>query len=706
MSPKGLKKAAADAMSAASMEAQQSAALPPVQISGAATMAMATAMRKWSGWADARLVWGNPGEGVPAACEHQTRTFTVNANLLVLNPNRVLTTVTPFRMRQEAVLTGAMLHEAGHARHTHWRKRLPAERENWVHGDGVTKVSPMVESFARLFEEARIEGLMARDEKHVGADGLVWTMRATAAHLIPATKMNVDPDQALMDLIGSWVLRAGREMALNHWVNHPRRQWVREFNELVRAHAIVDHLVQYDDVPQRGSVVTRANVAFQYMLDMIISDDDTSTFMVDQARAVLTLLFPETDLDSDDGPTVQMPCQSGGQADDGDSQDDQDGDESGSSAAGGAESQEDDAEPGEGSAESGEPAVDEDSDDGEGEGAGTGGDEVSEDSDTDQVDSTSDLAQALANIEAEAESASDQEAKEEAGKQPPSQVPASGGGAGDNPLAGKGGGWRKPGAPEREAQKGAERFLRDLLDPSETIKQSLSESPSSQVDGAALSAWKASGASTDPRFFIRSRREVQPSPPVKIAIMVDVSMSMEPLQEPSALLSWALASAALDLRNFAGRGQQIESTLIHWGSGARVIQKNGETLPGLKEFPCREYTDSMHEAFALVEQELPGFFSVPEQPTNRLLIQFTDWELGGGSEKQASPWMNQMMAAGVNMLSVVPTDGPWGGYSQFRSKLPYLMARVPIMRGSSNLIGYDRMQPDAVWSRAAEILRG
>ena len=54
-----------------------------VSISGAATLAYANHLRKWSGWPNATLVWGRPSEASPyARTEHTTRTFTINADLL------------------------------------------------------------------------------------------------------------------------------------------------------------------------------------------------------------------------------------------------------------------------------------------------------------------------------------------------------------------------------------------------------------------------------------------------------------------------------------------------------------------------------------------------------------------------------------------------------------------------------------------------
>lgn len=696
----GLKQAVANAM------AEGASGVNPVRISGDATRAMAEHLRKWSGWKNASLVWGDPSPVSPfAMCDHDTRTFTINADMLVLNPNRILNSVTPFRLRQEAVLTGIMLHEAGHARYSRWLPRSTDEVAKWTHSDG-TKPTKQAVAFARLFEEARVEALMARDARGNGAAGLEWTMRASAAQLVPMTDLATEPDQRLMDLITSWVLRAGRQEALARLTNITTRQWVLDFTDLVRDQ-ITEHIMQLDNADPWS--VADSQMVMGHMTKMLTCTDNTGTTMIDLARDVLKILFPETDGDSDGAPMPGAGCGAGQGA--GQESDDQTADQ----GSGGGQAQDEADEPGDGDSDSpggmsGDGGTEDDSTEDDGtEGSGSG---VPEDSSTeDEQDETgSALAAMLTAMEQTADIATESEAGTEQSKAPaptssnsntPPDQKGTGAGSGvlDTSTLNGMGGWRTPTKSDRETQRNAEKFLRELIDPSDSSKVGLTDTPAARIDGAAMAAWKASGGTRDPRFFVRTNRIIEPSPPVKIAILVDVSMSMDVMQKPAALLSWALASAALDLRNFAGRGTQVESCLIHWGSGARVIQHNGQLLPGLREFPCKEYTDHLHEAFSLVGDEIPGFFTLSDKPENRLLINFTDWELGGNSERLASPWINTAMAAGVNMLSIIPSAPPYW------SKLSWLMERVPLMRGRSEVLAYDERNPEAVWSEAARMLK-
>ncbi len=697
---------------------------PPVQISGEAHHALTLKMREWSGWPKARLMLGTPPSESPHACtDHVDRVFTANPETLVINPNRVLLTVTPFRLKQEAVLTGTLLHEAGHARHTHW---LPRTEEDMrlrplLHSDGTPPTKQTV-ALARVMEEPRVEGLIARDADKIGATGLDWTMRASAAFLIPTTRLDLDPAQALMDLITSWALRAGRQIALSHWTNLRPRNWVGDFTQLLHQTMhlhIADqpHEDNEDGTPYDPKVDTLSAMAL--LVDMTKVTDDTGPTMIDKARDVLALLFPETDGDSDDAPMPSEPHsvqpepeeqedepedqpedepsapsddEEGDDEGEGQPEPDSPGDEAGEDEAGDEEGESDgesstdgDDQPGEdGDAES-------DSDEGEGDEAGEGDGGAT--SSTDQPAEQSELEKALAEIEARSASDTEDEAEEKADEQPNTAggMTAGTGEGGDGNL-----GWRNPTKDEREVQKGAERFLRDLIAPTESSKVSLTESPSATVDGAALAAWRAGGQQRDPRFFKRTRREVQPSPPVKIAVLVDVSGSMDELQKPSALLSWALASAALDLKNFAGRGQQVESTLIHWGSSARVIQHNGGVLPGIKEFGCYEGTSALAQAMMLAEQEIPDFFEITDKPVNRLIVQFTDWQMSPNSPR---PWIQKALAAGVNMISVVPRD-----YSPRYGALSDILSTCTVQRGRSVLMKYNPVAPEQVWDEAAKML--
>jgi hypothetical protein len=677
----------------------------PVTVSDEALRALSTKMRQWSGWSDSHIVFGDPSKyGSPfAACDHTTHRFTANADRLVLNPNRVLLTVTPFRLRQEAVLTGALLHEAGHARHSKWlpRDAETAAAKPLLHSDGTVPTRQTV-ALARLMEEPRVEGLQALHAANIGAAGLGWTMRASAAHLLPTTTLSADPDQKIMDLITSWALRAGRQIALAHWTNLSPRQWVQDFTSLLHV-TITAHLAASTDADGTEGIV--ASNIITRLREMAVVTDDTGPTMINMAREVLELLFPETD--SDEQPMPGEGCTSGAPEDSDESESEAgeggEGDESGSEGEGNTEPEDEGegTDPGAGDAGPDE-AEQEEEDEDEGASPSTESDDDTEaeqePDDTESTDTESDLAKALADMEAESKDQTVDEAGGE-GDIDPDEEADSASGAGMGGFGDMGGGWRRPKKDEREIAKGAERFLRDLIAPSEALKRTLDDAPSAMVDGAAMAAWKAGGQRTAPRFFVRSRRSVEPSPPVRVAILVDVSGSMEELQAPSAVLSWALASAALDLRNFAGRGQQIESCLIHWGSDARVIQRNGQMLPGIKEFNCIEGTNAMHEALGLVEEEMPGFFDITETPTNRLLVQFTDWELSGYTRYPSTPIIARALEAGVNMLTVAPHD-----YSERRACLPEILAECKVQRGSSSLLRYDKRFPGQVWDNAAKAL--
>lgn len=617
---------------------------PTFQISGDAMADLTSLLREWSGWGDARLVFGVPPQASPfAATNFDSHVVVANPDYLILNPNRTLTTLTPFRLKQEAVLTGALLHEAAHVRYSGWM--FPDEPP--THTDGAP-VSKGAYALAALVEEARIEGHMSADADIVGAKGLAWTMRAASARLVPATVLSADPNVQVLDFIKSWVLRAGRSIATGG-AQQPR--WVESFNSVLYQR-IVDHMDALPDDPTNllDGTATAMHI-LRTLKDMVRATNHNGQVNLDLAREILSILFPETE----DPPSVGGSCSAGEQGDD----------ESDEQEPGGGGSADEAGEPGDGT---GEGKSDE----------GDGFDALLSESQQQSAE------QILASMEAVADGAVETETE---------QAKASGGGAGPAGNLPSLGGWRRPTVEEREEGKRAEKFLRDLISPTETSTRALVDSPSAIVDGAALSAWRASGGVRDPKFFLRTRRDVQPQPPVKIAILVDVSGSMDVMQEPSAILSWALASAALDLRNFAGRGQQVESTLIHWGDYARVIQKNGQTLPGIRSVECREGTDAMQEALELVEQELPGFFDVSETPEHRLLVQFTDWGLWGKDPTLVS----DALAAGVNMLTVAPQH--WSG-----GRLHRVLAEAKVQRGRTGVVRYTPTITD-VWAEVARLLQ-
>lgn len=709
----------------------------PVKISGGAHASLSYLARTWSGWGNkATLVLGTPDHSPYAECLHDPHfRITVNPETLLLNPNRVLNTVTPFRLRQEALVTGALLHEAGHARHSHWQPGRYGNPVQAVHGDG-TPVTPLVLEFAKVIEEARIEGLIAAEADTIGAKGLAWTMRCSAIKVLPFTEVNVDPDQAMLDVLCSWVLRAGRQISTQirlsgAGVTYVLPGWVSEFNTLLSTvankHIIANKIAAganpFDEPsaePEMTDVMSALLIAVTAGVD---ADQPGSTTQVDTAKRILDLLFPaetQDDLDTQGG------CPEDAAAED------ESGDESDEQDSGEGEADDTDDEPGDDGSEGDSDdeadaddtggTSDEDGSEGEGdtepedEGSGTepgAGDSASDEAEPSEAD-----LQAQADLQAELE-AIEQDVSKQAEQEKTSEIanPSETGessqeadqsGDPSGASGGRGEGqrnlhYRSPDSGEREVKKGATSFLRNIIDPSEAGKMQITDSPSASVDGAALAAWKAGGQKSDPRFFRRVKRTDTPAPPVKIAILVDVSASMDVLQAPSALLSWALSSACLDLRNFAGRGVQVESCLIHWGSSARVIQANGQPMEGIHEGDCNESTVAMDSALDLVAEQMPGFFDAPTKNENRLLVQFTDWELSAyhGSLEGVVQRIDTALTNGVNMLSVVPSD-----YSWRRTKLDDVTRGIRNPVGRNSLLRYNPDQPGEVWTAATEVLSG
>lgn len=649
----------------------------PVRVSGGAVKALGDLARRWA--EDDMVTLSVSTETKVAHTDLKSKRIVLNPDVLVRNPNRVLNLITPFRLRQEAVVTGALLHEVAHLRYSKWMPRSVEELKALKHSDG-KPVAPATRALATLLEEPRIEGRMASDMHKIGGYGLTWTMRASAAAIVPPTPAAMDPSQQMVDLIGSWALRAGRVAALGVHVPSEATTypWVRRFDNLV-----VDAL--WDWMIRIGAPTSDAHEVWQYLIDSVSAPDDGPD-LLDTAREILNILFPDDGAASAPSPSMGT-CSTAG-------------DSGGSEGSDASDSGDDE---GEGSDDEG--SDDEGSDD---EGDGDSDDEG--DGDSDEGGSANEgLADALSQVEGMAAEGEEEAAAEEGDKPVPSPPEEHISSVGNSTTGGSGAGaWKRPTPADREVQRNATDFLRTLLAPTEGTVRSLSETPSATVDGAAFSAWKAGGRVGEPMFFVRTRREVVDAPPARIAILVDISGSMAPLQKPSALLSWALSCAAVDLRNFAGRGRRVESCLIHWGSGTpQVIQKNGELLPGLREVPCDESTTQMGAAVSMIETEMPGFFDKPAHghEENRLLIQFTDWELSQHGLPEANLAVMRALLSGVNMLTVAPSSAVH--HRPGPSALPYIEAALDKVpgRGRSETIIYNRRDPEAVWTAAKNILR-
>ena len=677
----------------------------PVQVGGQALKYLSDTLRKWSGWRDASLSLTAPPKeaGSPWAATHMVkRQVWVNVDELSLNPHRVLRTANPFRLRQEAIISGAMMHEAAHARFSTWKPRTEEDMAAFTHSDG-TKPTQATLALATLMEEPRIETRMRTEASKVGVLGLEWTMQAMALHLFPLDgRLRTQPDQQIMDLIAVWALRAGRrygqyraeverERANSWWVPNAHANlavknpaWVTDFDQMLH-NELVDYRISRGD-DHADALHAALNVGGR-LRDMILWEEpgEVSPDFIDYARSILNFLFPETPDGEGPTPEAQGVC--------GMSMGDDEGDEEGD-GSGSGESDEEGDEEGDGS----------DSDSGSGE------------ADEDEEESGTAVSKDLQDVLNQSRREEEGEVKKGMSEPPPLPEPddspsdqragSSGGGSGAKAASTEGTTIRQfdqPNRDDRALARSAEQFLRRQINPTETSAHMVNDSPSSSVDATALSVWKAGGRTQAPRFFAQTRRDVTPSPPVKIAVLVDISASMDVLAGPSARLSWALSTAAVDLRNFAGRGSQVESTLIHWGDEAKVVQEVGEILPGIGRHTCPDGTEAMGAALALVDQQIPGFFD-PKEPgreENRLIVQFTDWGLQRSSYvlDPAREWLTRGLTNGVKMLSVVPPR-------VHRLTLGTMDTIIPEhLRHLHTVVSYDPNKPDGVWDEAASALR-
>lgn len=670
-------------------------------ISGSARASLGALYRQWSGWRNGQLKFGQPNPKVSdvAMTLRADRTTTVDPARVVRNPNKVLVRVNPFRLRQEAVLTGTLLHEAAHARFSTWRPCTDEGMKNYVHSDGAP-VAPATDDLAQALEEARVEGLMhgaltnPSHELYQWTD-LAWTLMIPPMVFIPRLDVarlyaeEPDPRQRLMAFLETFILKGLREFVRDatssaYWQYHDLMEQVLEL-----------YFVERDAKPGEEPDATDRAHAKDIIRELqrsvthsITSDHDP----VDRARAILEELFPNT-------PPEDMPRMGGGcgegMAGEGPGEPGEQGSGSGSGSGSGEQSEDDGQSEGEDSGEG----------EGEGEGDGQSEDPSRELSSREQAlahDTQTQLDRAAATKRAAARAGKKKaEARAAGGEQEPEAVSVQ---RGNGVGAGAGSAYRygirrQPNADNRAEQKRAEQFLRSMIEPAEGRVDSLSESPAATVDGAALQRWKAGGRTGAPRFFQRTRREVTPSPPLKVAVLVDVSSSMNVLQEPSSILSWAIASAAIDLRNFAGRGRQIESTLIHWGDWARVIQANGKPTQGILVAACQEGTQAMPEAMDLVEQEIPGFGSLPDKPEHRLLVQFTDWQLWSPCHQGVTEKVGGAVANGVNMLTILPPRYSRGDHDRLIGE-----AAATPGAGTVAVAHYDPENPHRVWDYAQQVI--
>ncbi len=421
--------------------------LDEYQISDRATTTLESHLARWTGWGTASLEFTCDKAPI-AGTNLATREVVVNPDVTIRNPLKVLDLVTPFRLRQEGILTGTLLHEAAHARYTQWRGHAGQYPEQ-------------VLALATVLDEPRIEAYFRTEARENGAFGLGWTLLASAARHCPPTSLTHDA-MSVMDCVNLWVLTAGRHHAFDTVSNAGRPStsgtpsWVSRMDSVL-VMALSAHASAHEEA--YGEKVSWA--AIKALLGTAVaSEDHEGPTMLDLAQSILDALYPGVPPEERPSP----PDPHGADEDEGE----------------------------------------------EGDGGDTG-------------DALPEVVQDEMQAAAEAAEEGQQADIGDADKAEQDSTPVD---AGDYSGPGE---WRKPTPPEQKVREDARRFLRDLSAPTVVTTRPLRETPSASIDAAAYAAWKARGATSAPRFSRRTRKVVTPAPPVNVAVLKDVSGSMESL---------------------------------------------------------------------------------------------------------------------------------------------------------------------------------
>lgn len=158
-------------------------------------------------------------------------------------------------------------------------------------------------------------------------------------------------------------------------------------------------------------------------------------------------------------------------------------------------------------------------------------------------------------------------------------------------------------------------------------------------------AQRANGALVTAQPFSRTVHRVTPTPPLRLGIACDVSLSMRELAHPAASAAWIVANATRHT------GIPTTTATVTFGREVQAITRPGRIPALVTEFPCDDVTEDTRTAIDALDAVLR--LSAPDGA--RLLVMITDGFFTRAQERATRTRITQLRASGCAVLWLAPT---------------------------------------------------
>ena len=223
---------------------------------------------------------------------------------------------------------------------------------------------------------------------------------------------------------------------------------------------------------------------------------------------------------------------------------------------------------------------------------------------------------------------------------------------------------RKPTGEERASAVRVARLLEKAKYRERSQVEINSEIPVGRLRSRAMvqkAAYKANGVNAKVEPWRTTKRKHTDNPELNVGVMVDVSGSMGGAMQPMATTAWVLSEAV--------RRVQGKASMVYYGSDVFATLKPGQHLTDVNVYTARDNTEKFDKAF----KALDGSMNLLHGSGARLLVIVSDGYYTSEERESAKKWIASCHRNGVGVLWLA-FEGADNGY------IPYLIKGTDAVR--------------------------
>ena len=200
---------------------------------------------------------------------------------------------------------------------------------------------------------------------------------------------------------------------------------------------------------------------------------------------------------------------------------------------------------------------------------------------------------------------------------------------------------RKPTGEERASAVRVARLLEKAKYRERSQVEINSELPVGRLRSRAMvqkAAYKANGVNAKVEPWRATKRKHTDNPDLNVGVMVDVSGSMGGAMQPMATTAWVLSEAV--------RRVQGKASMVYYGSDVFATLKPGQHLSDVNVYTARDNTEKFDKAF----KALDGSMNLLHGSGARLLVIVSDGYYTYEERESARKWIASCQRNGVGVL--------------------------------------------------------